>query len=43
MLGGLGDKETSKVSTANRLEGFGVSAVIVPQLSIMHIVDFNEI
>ena len=32
-----------KVSPANLLEGFGVSAVIVPQLSIMHIVYFNEI
>ena len=27
----------------NLLEGFGVSAIIVPQLSIMHIVYFNEI
>ena len=34
---------SSKVSPANLLEGFGVSAVIVPQLSIMHIVYFNEI
>ena len=33
----------SKVSPANLLEGFGVSTVFVPQLSIMHIVDFNEI
>ena len=33
----------SKVSQANLLEGFGVSAVIVPQVSIMHIVYFNEI
>ena len=32
-----------KVSPANLLEGFGVSTVIVPQLSIMHIVYFNEI
>ena len=34
---------TSKASPANLLEGFGVSTVFVPQLSIMHIVDFNEI
>ena len=32
-----------KVSPANLLEGFGVSAVIVSQLSIRHIVYFNEI
>ena len=30
-----------KLSTANLLEGFGASAVFFPQLSIMHIVDFN--
>ena len=35
--------ELCKVSPANLLEGFGVSAVIAPQLSIMHIVYFNEI
>jgi len=33
----------SKVSPANLLERFSVSTVFVPQLSIMHIVDFNEI
>ena len=33
----------SKVSPANLLEGFGVSTVIVPQLSVMHIVYLNEI
>ena len=33
----------SKLSPDNLLEGFGVSAVFVPQLSIMHIVYFNEI
>ena len=33
----------SKVSPANLLEGFGVSTVFVAQLSVMHIVDFNEI
>ena len=33
-----------KASEASRLlEGLGVSAVFVPLLSIMHIVDFNEI
>ena len=32
-----------KVSPVNLLEGFGVSTVFVPQLSIMNIVDFNEI
>ena len=34
---------TCKVSPANLLEGFGVYTVFVPQLSIMHIVDFNDI
>ena len=33
----------SNLSPANLLEGFGVSVVFVPQLSITHIVDFNEI
>ena len=33
----------TKESLANLLEGFGVSIFFVPQLSIMHIVDFNEI
>ena len=32
-----------KVSLANLIEGFGVSTVYVPQLSIIHIVGFNEI
>ena len=40
ILWGVLRAETSKVSPANLLEGFGVSAVIVPQLSIIHIVDF---
>ena len=39
----IGRYYTCKVSPANLLEGFGVSTVFVPQLSIMHIVDFNEI
>ena len=37
------DSASCKVSPANLLEGFGVPTVFVPQLSIMHIVDFNEI
>ena len=32
-----------KLNPANLLQGFGVSAVFVPQLLIMHIVYFNEI
>ena len=39
----LRSTSNSKVSPANLLEGFGVSTVFVPQLSLMHIVDFNEI
>ena len=35
--------ELCKLRPANLLEGFGVSAVFVPQLQIMLIVDFNEI
>ena len=34
---------TYKVSPSNLLEGLGVTTVCVPQLSIMHIVNFNEI
>ena len=32
-----------KVNPANLLERFSVSTVLVPQLSILLIVDFNEI
>ena len=39
----VADITTSKLSPDNLLEGFAASAVFVPQLSIMHIVDFNEI
>ena len=36
-------KGICKLSPANLLERFGVSTAFVPQLSIMHIVYFNEI
>ena len=35
--------QMGKLSPANLFEGFCVSVVSVPQLSIMHIVDFKEI
>ena len=38
-----GQNQVRTKSPANLLDGFGVSTFFVPQLSIVHIVEFDEI